>query len=98
MPIVQQVYCSGVFTFVECRDGGIRLSELALQSFIIRIWLEETAEEAGRATWRGHVTHVSSGKRQYIEDLHRIPAFIGPYLEAMGVELRGGVASEEERV
>ena len=67
--------------------GGIGLSELAPQSFIIKIWLEETAEEAGRATWRGHITHVPSGQRQYIQDLDRISAFVAPYLEAMGVEL-----------
>jgi hypothetical protein len=75
---------------VECKDGGIRLPELAPQSFIIRIWLEERAEEAGKATWRGHITHVPSGQRQYIQDLDRISSFIGPYLEAMGVELQGG--------
>jgi hypothetical protein len=66
--------------------GGIGLSELAPQSFIIKIWLEETAEEAGRATWRGHITHVPSGQRQYIQHLDRISTFIVPYLEAMGVE------------
>jgi hypothetical protein len=69
---------------------GIRLSELAPQSFIIKIWLEETAEEASRATWRGHITHVPSGQRQYIQDLDRISSFIGPYLEAMGVEPEAG--------
>ena len=68
-------------------DGGISLPELAPQSFIIKIWLEETAEEAGRAAWRGHITHVPSGSRQYIQDLNGISAFVAPYLEAMGVKL-----------
>ena len=56
-------------------------------SFIVKIWLEETAEEAGKATWRGHITHVPSGKRRYIKDLDEIWIFITPYLERMGVML-----------
>jgi hypothetical protein len=71
---------------IDFAERGIRLSRIAPQSFIIKIWLEETAEEAGRATWRGHITHVPSGQRQYIQNLDRIPWFIMPYLEAMGVE------------
>lgn len=55
--------------------------------FVIRIWLEETVEEAGTAVWRGHITHVPSGKRQYLTDLDDIITFITPYLESMGVEL-----------
>jgi hypothetical protein len=57
-----------------------------IQSFIIKIWLEETVEEAGRARWRGLITHVPSSERRYLKDLHEISAFIMPYLERMGVE------------
>lgn len=57
-------------------------------SFIIKIWLEETAEEAGVALWRGRVTHVPSGERRYISDLDEIRAFIVPYLEKMGVKFK----------
>jgi len=60
--------------------------ESSNQSFIVKIWLEETAEEDGRATWRGHVTHVPSGQRRYIQNLDGVTAFIAPYLEEMGVE------------
>ena len=56
-------------------------------SFIVKVWLEETAEEAGQATWRGHITHVPSGERRYLQDLDKIAAFIAPYLEEMGVKL-----------
>lgn len=56
-------------------------------SFIIRIWLEETAQEVGVAKWRGHITHVPSGTQRYIEDLGEIPTFIAPYLGKMGVRL-----------
>lgn len=64
------------------------LSGPAPQSFIVKIWLEETAEEAGRALWRGHITHVPSGERRYIQDLDQIEEFIMPYLEDMGVRFQ----------
>ncbi len=50
---------------------------------MIRIWLEETAEEAGRDFWRGHITHVPSEKRVYLKDLNTILMFIAPYLKAI---------------
>ena len=62
--------------------------ECSTHSFIVRIWLEETAEEAGQATWRGRITHVSGQESQYLKDLDEIAAFIVPYLEAMGVQQR----------
>ena len=72
-------------------DGSDKdLFEANTHPFILKIWLEETAEEAGRATWRGHITHVPSGERRYIQDLDGIAAFISPYLEEMGVRLGAG--------
>jgi hypothetical protein len=68
--------------------GGRNLSEYGPLSFIVKIWLEETAEEAGAATWRGHITHVPSGDRQYIKDLDQVRDFVAPYLEEMGVRFR----------
>ena len=61
--------------------------ESNMHPFIVKIWLEEMAQEAGQATWRGHITHVPSGKRRYIQDLDDIIAFITPYLRQMGVEM-----------
>lgn len=61
-------------------------STATTHSFIVKIWLEETIEEAGRATWRGHITHVFSGKRRYLQDLDDIAAFVAPYLQGMGGE------------
>ena len=55
--------------------------------FIVRIWLEESAEEVRRATWRGHITHAPTGKRCYLDSLDDIATFIAPYLEGMGVKL-----------
>jgi hypothetical protein len=59
--------------------------ETSTHSFIVKIWLEETAEESGEAKWRGCVTHVSSGERRYVESFDAIASFIAGYLEAMGV-------------
>lgn len=66
------------------------LLEFNTHSFIVKVWLEETAEEAGHAVWRGHITHVPSGERRYFKDLDEIQVFIVRYLEAMGIRLRKG--------
>jgi hypothetical protein len=63
------------------------LPESYTHSFIVHIWLEETVEEAGRALWRGHITHVPSGKRCHLKNLDGIAVFITPYLAAMGVNI-----------
>ncbi len=62
-------------------------AESNTQSFIIKIWLEEADEETGRGLWRGHITHVPSGERRYLQDLDAILLFIKPYLKTMGVKL-----------
>ena len=61
-------------------------SESNTQSFIIKAWLEETVEETGRVVWRGHITHVPSGQRRYVQDVDDLTAFIVFYLKEMGVE------------
>ncbi len=61
--------------------------EANTHSFVVRVWLEESVQEAGRATWRGHVTHVPSGERRYLKDLDDTTAFMAFYLKKMGVKL-----------
>ena len=56
-------------------------------SFIVKIWLEETGMETGKVGWRGHITHVSSGERHYVKDLDEISAFIRQYLQRFGLEM-----------
>lgn len=60
-------------------------TESKIHSFIVKVWLEETAEEAGEAKWRGHITHIPGNERRYIEDVNDIAVFIAPYLEGMGI-------------
>ena len=61
-------------------------TESNTQSFIIKVWLEETVEETGRVIWRGHITHVPSGQRRYVQNMDEIRAFIASFLKEMGVE------------
>jgi hypothetical protein len=56
-------------------------------SFIIRIWIEESAAVANGATWRGHITHIPDGERRYFQRLTDLALVIGPYLIRMGVRL-----------
>lgn len=66
--------------------NGMDQYEVNTQPFVVKVWLEETIEETGRAVWRGHITHVPSGTRRYVQDLEEITAFIAAYLQDMGVE------------
>lgn len=60
--------------------------ESKTHSFVVKIWLEETDEEENSdPTWRGHITHVPSSQRRYVDDLNGVSKFISMYLERMGV-------------
>lgn len=61
------------------------LYERYTHSFVIRIWVEETTEEAGEVIWRGRIIHVDSHKKSYFQALDDIVLFIRPYLNSMGV-------------
>ncbi|MCP4428739.1 MAG: hypothetical protein GY803_30000 [Chloroflexi bacterium] len=58
--------------------------ESSAHSFIIKVWREEN----DRPAWRGHITHVPSGERRYLQELNGIIAFIIPYLREMGINAR----------
>lgn len=62
--------------------------EPGTQSFIVKVWVEDSTEKEDYGVWRGHITHVSSGKRHYMKNLDEIQSFIAPYLEEMGVQIR----------
>lgn len=65
----------------------MNLPDAINQSFIIRVWIEEPATESQPAVWRGHVTHVPSGARKYIQNLNEIAVIIAPYLVELGVSI-----------
>jgi hypothetical protein len=54
--------------------------DLFIQSFLIKIWLEESTDEDGKVLWRGYVTHVPGGERRFFDNLNAIVRFIKPYL------------------
>ena len=56
------------------------------QSFVIKLWVEHPGGEA-KAEWRGQITHVPSGARQYVTSLGEVTKFIKRYLELLGVGL-----------
>ena len=57
------------------------------QSFIVKVWVEDSAMVRDHGVWHGHITHVPSHVRRYLKNLDEIEDFIAPYLEAMGVKL-----------
>jgi len=61
--------------------------ETGIQSFVLRIWLEEVQQQDGHTRWRGHITDIATGERQYVESLDGIIAFLVPRLELMGVNI-----------
>jgi len=61
--------------------------EATSHSFIVKVWLERTRSAVQGPRWRGRITHVPSGERQYVEELDGISLFIAPRLAALGVHL-----------
>jgi|SRR3979409_334941 hypothetical protein len=68
------------------RDDGMDITESKVQSFIVKLWLEESGDEAGKVVWRGYVTHVPDGERRYLKRLSDVTDFIEGHLKAIGVE------------
>jgi hypothetical protein len=66
-----------------------------IHSFIIRIWLEEIAEETGKSSWRGHITHVASNRQRYFEDLNVITSFIVANLPGVDVNVKKSDRKED---
>ena len=62
-----------------------RNDELNVHSFIVKVWIEEDADEEGHATWYGHITRVPDGEQRYLRRLSDIDDFIKPYLKEAGV-------------
>jgi len=63
---------------------GVPSIQIGAHSFIIKLWIEESVEEEGLITWRGHITHVPSGERRYLQSLDDISTFIESFLAAAG--------------
>ena len=66
---------------------NLDLYESNTHPFVIYIWLEGSGENDKAAMWRGHITHVPTSQRLYVQDLKEIIQFIVPYLGQMGIEV-----------
>jgi hypothetical protein len=68
-------------------NATTEIAEMNIHAFIIKIWFEGRAQRGRKVVWRGHITHVLEGKRQFFDNLGDISVFIVPYLNNMGVKL-----------
>jgi hypothetical protein len=59
--------------------------ETRIHSFVVKVWLEEPADERHCGVWRGHITHVASGRRVNVTNLSSVQSFVSRYLEEMGI-------------
>jgi hypothetical protein len=55
--------------------------EINTQSFIVKIWVEESPQRVDELIWRGQITHVLSGERFELENLDDISSFMSLYLQ-----------------
>jgi hypothetical protein len=62
------------------------LGKSQLHSFIIKLWLEDSLENAKQTEWRGKITHVPGGEHRYIKSFDEIAEFISVHLKWTGVE------------
>jgi hypothetical protein len=60
--------------------------ESSTSSFIVKVWLEDPDDTNDSPFWRGHITHVPSNERVYVQNLEDISRFIASYLRGMGLE------------
>jgi hypothetical protein len=66
------------------------LPEVNLQSFIVKIWVEETGDSTETTPWRGSITHVGTGGRRYVKSLDEITRYFKTYLQGIGISFDPG--------
>lgn len=71
-------------------------AETNIQSFIIKIWLGEAKTVTGRPTWRGYITHVPSGRRNYLKKLADVIEFMTPYVYPRPLSRRAKLATQDD--
>lgn len=64
--------------------------ELFSDSLILRVWLKGDDENHKGISWRGQITHVSSGESLYIKDLEGIIVFLIHFLRTLGARISWG--------
>jgi hypothetical protein len=69
----------------ELDSDGPNAGDYRTDSFVVRVWVEESGGTHASPAWRGHITHVVSRERRYLRSLEDIAVFIIPYLKQLGV-------------
>ena len=54
-------------------------------AFVMTIWRVDDGARPNIAVWRGHITHVASGRRGPITSLSQLDSFVIDYLIDFGV-------------
>jgi hypothetical protein len=50
------------------------------QTFLLRLWIEQTAEEKVDVVWRGRITHLPDEEHLYVQGFDEIRLFVCGYL------------------
>lgn len=61
--------------------------ESSTQIFIIRIWLEEIADNDKPALWRGRLIHVPSGESQHFNNMQELIDLMREHLQAINIDI-----------
>lgn len=64
--------------------------EPVMHSFVVRIWLESSADDDWLIKWRGQITHLPGNESQSFKDLNRVVEFILPYLKDSATPVSAG--------
>lgn len=56
------------------RDGG-RIAAM-IHSFVVKIWVEPESQHPGGFRWHGHITHVSTNEKKYLNGWNDVARFI----------------------
>ena len=59
-----------------------RAGEANIVSFVVRMWKEESTSEEHLAMWRGHITFVPTGDRQYFASINEMTGLIKGHLKS----------------
>jgi hypothetical protein len=57
------------------------------ESFVIKFWIGPVTTAQGRRAWRGHISHVNSKERRYVQRMGDLERFITRHLNAVGADL-----------
>ena len=56
-------------------------------TFVLKLWLTDQQEQAGKREWHGHLDHAATGKRTYFSNFPQLNSQLYGYLDQLGVQL-----------